>query len=236
MNSKGFSKKIIIIISILLVLIIGGYLFIRYHFLKVKNFKPDNSKAKNLLDLRPAIIAKLQQVVKDGSNGLYILSIQKLDIDVVTSEIDAINASITVDTAAMKRLDSLKKLPDDIFKIKFASLHVDGLGIQDLINKKQIAIDALYCNRPVIEVFHKNRPYNEAQRKANDTLSLYGRIKGKTKSIHIGKIDIGKGSFIDHDMSKKRKITRFNVVSIIMKDLLIDSATQYDNKRFLFTK
>jgi len=236
MRLKGFSKKIVVIISILLVVIVGGYLFIRYHFLKAKNFKPDNSKAKNILDLRPAIIAKLQQVVKDGSNGLYILSVQKLNIDVAASKFDAVNASITIDTAAMKRLDSLKKLPDDIFKIKFASLHVDGLGIQDLINKKQIAIDALYCNSPVIEVFHKNRPYNEAQRKADDTLSLYGRIKGQTKSIHIGKIDIGRGSFIDHDMTKKKKVTRFNVVSIIMKDLLIDSATQYDNKRFLFTK
>lgn len=37
-------------------------------------------------------------------------------------------------------------------------------------------------------------------------------------------------------MNKKNKVTRFNVVSIIMKDLLIDSITQYDNKRFLFTK
>lgn len=236
MHLTRFSKKIIIILSTLMVLIVGGYLFIRYHFLKVKDFKPDHSKAKNVLDLRPAIIAKLQQLVKDGSNGLYILSIQKLDIDVPASKIDAVNASINVDTAAMQRLDSLKKLPDDIFKIKFAALEIDGLGIEDLIRKKQMDINALYCNSPVIEVFHKSRPYNEAERKAKDTLSLYGRIKGQMKSIQIGNINIGKGTFIDHSMDKKNRVTRFNVVSIIMKDLLIDSVTQYDNKRFLFTK
>lgn len=235
MSLKGLSRKISIILFTVVLIVTGGYLLIRYHFLKTKNFKPDNSKAKNILDLRPAIIAKLQQVVKDGSNGLYILSIQKLDIDIPASKVDAVNASISIDTAAMLQLDKQKKLPDDIFKIKFASLHIDGLGIEDLINKKHVAITALYCNDPVIEVFHKSQPYNEAERKANDTLSLYGRIKGETKSIHIGKIDISKGSFIDHDMSKKNSTTRFNVVSIIMKDLLIDSVTQYDNKRFLYT-
>jgi hypothetical protein len=236
MHLKGFSKKLIIVLSGLLLLVAAGYIYVRYHFLKVKNFKPDNSKAKNVLDLRPAIIAKLQQVVKDGSNGLYILSVQKLDIDVLTSKLDAVNASITVDTAVMRQLGKLKKLPDDIFKMKFASLHIDGLGIGDLINKKQIAINAIYCKSPVIEVFHKDQPYNAAERKANDSLSLYGRIKGQTKSIKIDTINIGKGSFIDHNMDKKNKLTRFNVVSIIMKDLLIDSVTQYDNKRFLFTK
>lgn len=205
MNLKGLSRKISIILFTVVLIVAGAYLLIRYHFLKTKNFKPDNSKAKNILDLRPAVIAKLQQVVKDGSNGLYILSIQKLDIDIPASKVDAVNASISIDTAAMLQLDKQKKLPDDIFKIKFASLHIDGLGIEDLINKKHVAITALYCNDPVIEVFHKSQPYNEAERKANDTLSLYGRIKGETKSIHIGKIDISKGSFIDHDMSKKKQ-------------------------------
>ena len=231
-----FSKKLILILSVLLLVLVSGYVYIRYNFLKAKNFKPDNSRAKNILDLRPAIIAKLQQVVKDGSDGLYVLSIQKLDIDVVASKLEAVNASITVDTAAMLQLDKLKKLPDDIFKIKFASLHVDGIGVEDLINKKHIAIDAIYCNSPLIEVYHKSQPYNEAIRKASDTLSLYHRIRGQTKSIVIGKISIGQGTFINHNVGKKPHVTPFNVVSIIMKDLLIDSTTEYDNNRFLFTK
>ena len=236
MRLQGLGKKFIVILSVFLLIIVAGYIYIRYHYLKAKSFKPDNTKAKNIADLRPAIIARLQQVVKDGSDGLYVLSIQKLNIDVLASKFDAVNVSITVDTAAMLRLDQLKKLPDDIFKIKFASLHVDGIGINDMIDQKHIAIDAIYCDSPLIEVYHKSQPYNEAVRKASDTLSLYHRIKGQTKSIVIGKINIGKGTFINHDVSKKANVTRFNVVSIIMKDLLIDSTTQYDNNRFLFTK
>ncbi|WP_150416915.1 hypothetical protein [Ginsengibacter hankyongi] len=222
--------------SVVLFIIISAYVYTRYNFLKAKNFKPDQSRAKNILDLRPAIIAKLQQVVKDGSDGLYVLSIQKLGIDVLAAKLDAANASITVDTVAMLQLDKLKKLPDDIFKIKFASLHIDGIGLEDLINKKHIAISAIYCNSPLIEVYHKNRTYNKAIRKASDTLSLYRRIKGQATSIVIGKINIGKGTFINHNLDKKPHLTQFNVLSIVMKDLLIDSTTQYDTNRFLFTK
>ena len=57
-------KKLALIFSILFLVVTSGYLYIRYGLLKTKEFKPDNSKAKNVLDLRPSIIAKLQQLVK----------------------------------------------------------------------------------------------------------------------------------------------------------------------------
>lgn len=61
-------KKIIAVIT-RLVLILGlTYLYPRFHILKAKNFKSVVAKEKNAVDLRPALIAKLQQLVKDGSN------------------------------------------------------------------------------------------------------------------------------------------------------------------------
>src|SRR5450759_958005 len=126
-------KKLMIIGAILFLLIVGGYLYIRFGYLKAKDFKPDTSKQKSIIDLRPAIIAKLQQLVKDGSNGLYILSIEKTEPHVLSSKLDVLNASIRIDTAAMFYLDSLKLLPDDIFTFHFSTLHVDGIGIDDCL-------------------------------------------------------------------------------------------------------
>ena len=64
-------KKLLIIIGVVIILFAGGYLYIRYGLLKTKDIKPDAAKSTSLLDLRPALIAKLKQIVKDGSNGLY---------------------------------------------------------------------------------------------------------------------------------------------------------------------
>lgn len=95
-------KTLLIIAIIGIAIIGGGYLYTRHHILRARDFRPDNSKAKNILDLRPAIIAKLQQLVKDGSNGLYILSLQEIQPDILSSKLDVINGTIVPDTAAMR--------------------------------------------------------------------------------------------------------------------------------------
>ena len=59
-------SRIRIAIIVLIILSISAYLYVRYSVLKAKDFKPDNSKAATPLDLRPSLIAKLQQLVKDG--------------------------------------------------------------------------------------------------------------------------------------------------------------------------
>ncbi len=230
------SRRLVIVISIVFLVIVGGYLYFRFGYLKVEDFKPDTAKQKNFIDIRPAIIAKLQQLVKTGSNGLYILSVEKLEPDILNSKLDVSGATIRIDTSAMLRLDSLRLLPDDIFTFRFSSLHIDGLGIDDLLNKDQLEISGIKVTSPLINVYHKRRLYNQEDRRKNDTLSLYEKLKGQMKKIAIEKIEIVHGSFINHDLDKKRKSTKFSDVSILVNDLLVDSSSQHDKSRFLFSK
>jgi len=228
-------NKILVGGIILLLLIIGGYLYLRYGFLKTKDFKPDTSKQKNITDLRPAIIAKLQQVVKDGSNGLYLLSINELEPHILSSKLDISGASIRIDTVAMHHLDSLHLLPDDIFTFHFSKLHIDGIGIDDLLHKDRIEISGIQVTDPMMDVYHKKRSYNETEREQNNSLTLYERIKGQLKKIDIKKIDVTNATYTNHDIAKK-KVAKFTAVSILVNDLLIDSSTKHDKSRFLFAK
>jgi len=229
-------KKLIIIAGVILLIVCAGFLYFKKDFLKAPDFKPDNSKAKSILDLRPSIIAKLQQVVKDASEGLYILSIDKLEPDVLASKLDVIDGTISVDTTAMQQLDKLKILPDDVFNIKFHSLHIDGIGIEDLLHKKNIGISGVFINDPVIHIYHKARSYNKDERKKNDSLTLYQRLMGQMKKIAITAINIKHGTLLIHDVEQPKRITKFNDITVRMNDVLIDSSTQYDASRFLFAK
>ena len=229
-------NKLLIGGAILFLIIIGVYFYIKFSVLKVKDFKADTTKEKNIIDLRPSIIAKLQQLIKDGSNGLYILSVDKIEPHILESKVDITNSFIRIDTAAMQHLDSLQLLPDDIFTFHFSTVHVDGIGIDDLLHKDRIEITGINITNPVIDVYHKKRPYNVDERKINDTLSLYEKLKGQMKKIAIGKINIVNGTLINHDIAKKNKATKFKDVSILINDLLIDSTTEHDRSRFLFAK
>jgi len=229
--------KTIFIIAIILLLLTGvGYFYIRQHVLKANDFKPDKTKAESILDLRPSIIAKLQQWVKDGSNGLYILSLEKIEPDILASKLDVVDGVITADTAALHQLDLTKQLPDDIFKIKFHALHIDGLSIKDLLQKDKMNISGIYLSYPVIEVYHRNRKYNEREKERDQHLTIYQRLKDEIKKLVIGKINIDHGKLILHDGNEKDPVTIFNDISINMSDVLMDSSTQYDKNRFLFAK
>lgn len=230
------TKKLLVLLIIVAIIITGSYLYLRYSVLKSKDYKPDLSKSKSVLDLRPALIAKLQQVVKDGSDGLYNLRIVQIEPSVINSTLQITGVVLTPDSSVLSQMDSLHNAPDDVFKISFKALHVDGIGIEDLLHGKKIDLTAVIIDEPVIEVFHKERFYNAGKRLQNDTITLYNKITKQLSSISVKNTSVKSGQVINHNLLKKDKVTRYNDVSFQLNDLLIDSSTQYDKSRFLFAK
>lgn len=228
-------KKIYIILIALIIIIISAYLYLRYKVLKTKDFVPDNSKAKSVLDLRPAIIARLQQLVHDGSGGLYKLSIDELDADLISSTLKIKNATLTADSTVLLNFDKAYHAPDDVFKISFSSLNISGIGIQDLLDKNEIDIKAIHLTNPLVEILHTKRAYNKAEREKNDSLTLYQRLMHGMKRIAIDTILLEHGTFINKN-SVNNKVNRFENITVNLNKVLIDSSTQYDRNRFLFAK
>src|SRR3954454_4906556 len=97
------NKSLVIIISILIV-IAAAYFFTRFSVLKQDKIPVKNNKAETIVDLRPALIAKLQQLIKDGSNRLYNLQVKQIDPDLLSSTLDITDVSIIPDTAVLNQL------------------------------------------------------------------------------------------------------------------------------------
>jgi hypothetical protein len=229
-------KKFLIWLSVLIIVLVSGYLYLRYDVLKTKDFKPDTSKKESVVDLRPAIIAKLQQMVKDGSDGLYVLSIEKLSPDVLASEVEVINASLDIDSSVLLKLDGVKQLPDDLFRIRFHALHITGLGIDDFLNKKRLSLAHIDIDSPLIEAYHRTRSYNSSDNDGKDSMTMYQRLAKGLRKIIVDKINVRHGIFINHNLDHKNNVTRINNISVKMEDILIDSTSQFDKSRYLFAK
>ncbi len=229
-------KKAGLFISIILFIVIAGYVVIRFYFLKTKTVKPDYSKSKSVIDLRPLLIAKLQELVKDGSGGLYNLSIEKVDPDIAAAECDIINASLTPDSAALDTLNLAKKAPDDVFRITFDTLHITGISLSDFLHKKDISLDTIYIRHPIVQIYHDAKPYNAQQRKQDSTETIYQKLKKQFNSIAIKAIEINNGNLVTTTIGKKNATKKLNDVSISLENFQFDSAAQYDNTRFFFAK
>jgi len=229
-------KKKLVIFFIIFFTGTAGYLVLRFYFLKSPDFKADLSKSRSFIDLRPTIIAKLRQMVKDGSNGLYKLSIGDIEPDLLASQLTITNATLVVDSLVLKRFDSMHLAPDDVFHISFRSLHISGISITDLLSTKAINLQTILITDPAIETYRKERKYNKKKRAHTDSLTLYQRLTSHTKSISVDTIMVKRGSFASFNLSHKNKGTKLDQLSIRMDGLLIDSGTQFDTHRFFFAK
>ena len=225
---------IILAIVVVLAVVVVSYI----HFFTPKTEDPNQQipKATSAVDLRPFIVKKLQQLVKDGSDGLYNLSIEKLEPDVSQASLDVFGAKLTPDSAALKKLDSAQKAPDDIYNISFHALHINGITINDLIHSDHISLDSISVKDPVFEVYHESRSYNKTERKADSASTLYQRLMKQVKSLSVNSIIIKNGKLTGKNANEKNKPKTFDNINASFDHLLIDSSTQFDKNRFLFSK
>ena len=211
-------KKWWITATVLLLLTGGTWMYLKY---------------RKSEDFEPLIKAKLQQAVKDGSNGLYTLETGEIEIDIVNSSVVVIDARLIIDSARLKVLDSLYEAPDDIYKISFKALSVTGISAADILNKDSINLKVVYVNEPSVEIYHHKRAYHY---KSKDTSSLYSKISKGLGHVKVDNLVITEMDFIYNNIAKKNKVTKFENVSMDFKDIDIDSATQFDTGRFLYAK
>ena len=232
-------RKLYIVVLAIGAIIIAGYVSLRI-ILKHKGVstgvhaeQPIAEKPKTFLDLRPQLIARLQEIVKKGSDGLYNLSIEKIEPDLLKSSVQILNARLIPDTGALADLDKKNKAPDDVFEIFSHSLQINGIGLEDLLTKDVIDLKTILINDPVIKVSHQKRTYNQ---KIDDrSSSLYQKLIGQLKKISIAEIKIKNGTLVLQNKNAKTPVS-FKNVSVHMKNLLIDSTTQFIKDRFLFAR
>ncbi|MEP6700185.1 MAG: hypothetical protein ABJA85_02670, partial [Bacteroidota bacterium] len=223
-------KRKYVILIIIPVLLISAYLYLRFSVLRSKDFKPDLSKSRSIADLRPQLIAKLQQLVKDGSAGLYKLQIDDINVKLSNGGISINEIILLPDSNFLATPQEQNQKPGDIFKFKADSLIITGMGLAELLDKDKLDLTKVYIRNFMVEVYHTNGPGP-----AKNPATLYEKIRKQFKKISIKEIALDQGTIIIHDISKN-KISTINDLTIRMNDLLIDSSTQNDKSRFLFAK
>jgi hypothetical protein len=230
-------KKITVIFIVIGVLVVSGYVYVRTS-LTTPGFDPPPGRGvaaqtrppETVLDLKPKVVQKLQQLVKEGSNGLYNLYIRELKPDIVNSTVSISDASLIPDTAAMKKLETSGQLPSEVFKIETDAITIEGLGLNDLFSGDVVNVKAIRIHHPTINVYSNN---SSGDQKSKET--LYHRLMNQMKHIGIGKLVIDNGTLVTHK-AESSKSTRFNDIAVNLSNIVIDSTTQFDKNRFLFAR
>jgi len=187
-------------------------------------------RQKRLTDFEPLIKQKLQQLVKDGSGALYNINIGKVDIDVLQSKVIFADIHLYYDSSVYLQRTQLQQQPKDLFDIKVKAISIDGITPVDILRKKDIRLNVLYINNPVIKIYHTPGGEN-----FKDSTTLYHRITKEIGSFGIKKFAL-KNADVSFVNTKTKAEDHFPELHITLDDLLIDESTQNDSSRFLYSK
>lgn len=205
-----------IILIVLAALITGAFVY-----LKVR--KSD--------DFEPQIKAKLAKLVSDGSNGLYKLDMDHIEIDITAASVTAKNVMLVPDSVRMTELEKAGELGNDIYTLSLKNLDLQGLSPLALLDGKNIDLGTLVLESPEITIVHKKRNVEK-----KDTGNLYERIAQKHQSYSIKNLLLKNIQLTVTNLDKNKKVSSFKNLSASFADIRIDSSTVKDSSRFLFAK
>ncbi len=228
------NKKIFLLVLIPALLIIGAYVYIRYSLkaginrdgekIATLTNQPDSS---SLLDLRPLLIERMQQLVAKTSNNVYQLSVGDMKMDVLASKLSFQNVALKPNK---ERADSLRRLglaPAETLAFSFENLLVEGINIDEAISTKTMDYKLVKLTNPVFEIYRNTSDKKEVKE------DFTQRFLKEMEKLSVKNLQVVGGKIIVHN---KGKTTLLKDVTIAMDDILIDSATRTDKNRFLFAK
>lgn len=238
-------RRLLLFILIPALLLIAGYFFLQI-YLRTNIHKENASllapkdsltakadtlggKKTSALDLRPLFIERMHQLVQKSSNGLYVLSIGDLKVDVLASTVSLSDVTVRPDEKVRRSLQSTGSLPGDVFSIAFKSLVIEGINLDDAIKNKVMDYKLVKLVAPVIEIDHR-----KAQKeKSNEGFSQ--RFLKEMEKLSIAKLEVDGGTVIVHDR-QKGATKKLGGMKVQMADILLNDQTRADKDRFLFAK
>ena len=181
---------------------------------------------------KPILTEKIKEGVYTASDHLYQIDFKNIHLNLVTGSVVLDSLKLTPDTNVFKALKLKRKAPSHLFRIKAAHLKLSRIKILTAYFDKKINLNSIVLTKPSIDMIYYKVP------KRIDTLkdeqTLYQQLSKSLKSIRIGSIKV-----VDADFDYYSGLKKLNAVkhlNVNVKDILIDSLSQYDTTRVLHSK
>lgn len=181
---------------------------------------------------KPTLTTKIKDGVKEASKGLYHVDFKDIHLNLLTGTAVLDSISLMPDTNVFNQLRASKEAPTHLFKIKLAHLKISRVGVLTAYFKKKVALKAIILDQPSIDMIYHKVPKRRDTAKKEQT--LYELISKSLKSISIGQIKVQDADFDYYN--GKQKLNAVKHLSINVKDVLIDSLSQFDTTRVFHSK
>lgn len=183
--------------------------------------------------LAPLLSSKLQAVIVQGSDSLYVYSLGGLDASVMGGDITVRDLNIRVDSGRYRRRQARNDLPPLVVKLNLRQAKIEGVGFLDLLSGRKLHIRSITSTDADLVL---SRQIPEGQ-KITVTPPLWKSIRPAIGAIWVDRVKLDGLKLLykpaDTAQSVKLQFDRFDA---LVEDIRIDSAGAFDTSRLGFAK
>lgn len=178
---------------------------------------------------KPIISEKLKKAVYEGSDGLYRITFKDLSLNLLTGYVALQEPALVPDTAVYGQLIQAGKAPLNLFTVRVKKIALSGTSPLKAWMNKEIVIGEILVQQPQVSRLSRARTRADT---AQEARTLYQRISKSFTSIAVQKIRIVDAALQTAPYGSKAKPFTLKKLTLLVSDLLIDSASQTDRNRF----
>jgi hypothetical protein len=183
---------------------------------------------------KPLLTKKIKDSVYEGSKHLYRINFQDIRLNLLTGTAVLDNVSLSPDTAVFNKLKTLRLAPVHLFQLKLKKLQINRVSVLTAYFKKRVEINSIVLEQPSIDMIRHEVP------KRTDTLkderTLYQLISKTLRSVRVKTIKIVDADFAYVNGRTLKPLNSVKHFSVNVKDLLIDSLSQFDSTRVYYAR
>ena len=184
---------------------------------------------------KPILQNELQDLVRKSSDSLYHIEYSDFDLSITSGDASLYDFKLVPDTNIYNKLVAEKKAPDNLFILSVKKLSIKNVGARKAYQDKILTIGDISVEKPNLTIISKRLAFNDTV-KVGKPKTPYQIMKKVFKRMEIDSVSL-KDISVDYVNKNKPlvKHTALSHVDINVSDILIDSLSGADPKRFYYT-
>lgn len=185
---------------------------------------------------KPVLSARIKTAVHTSTNGLYSIKFENIRTNIISGRISVSNIEFIPDTSIFSKMSTDSLAPRHLYRVEVKELILRRVHPWKIYFDGILEMGSVVIDKAKLQVIFTNSKRNK-ETTAPDVRTTWQRLKPYLNSLKIQNITFQDADFQYVDQSAApEKITDLNGLTIRIKDLLIDSLSQFDKTRFYHTR
>jgi len=181
------------------------------------------------------IRTKLEESVRTSTKGLYKLSYDSMELNLLSGSIALKNIELLSDSAVYRTQVQRREAPDNRIHVKLKSLNISGVGVWSALVAKKLHMREIAFDHVDVHLITESHDYSQS----HDSIAvpLHERIKDMFHTVHIQRSTIDNLNLKLSNMQNGRlDTTSIDRIRVRLDDIIIDENGHRDTTRMVYTK